>query len=154
MPKKTQTGPSAQITLDEFLPSGDLESKASDEPLQGGSETGGPDDAAMTTKPNRAAPMSVRTKPTRSLSIRDTKGPAQTSKAKPGGSGPSRRASGPRTTSKKAKDILLRVPDNIMEKVKEAVNARSVKTTRHHWILEALYCQACHELGGGKRKKS
>lgn len=34
--------------------------------------------------------------------------------------------------------VVLRVPDDILERVDTAVQARSIKTPRHTWLLEAI----------------
>ncbi len=34
--------------------------------------------------------------------------------------------------------VILRVPDDILEKVDASVQARRIKTPRHTWLLEAI----------------
>ena len=48
----------------------------------------------------------------------------------------------------RVKQILLRIPENIVKELDRAVKARRVKTTRHRWIVEAIDRQARFELSG------
>jgi hypothetical protein len=47
-----------------------------------------------------------------------------------------------RSNGEQSKDkivpVILRVPDDILEKVDVSVQARRIKTPRHTWLLEAI----------------
>ena len=40
---------------------------------------------------------------------------------------------------RKTSNVLLRLPENLLFRVNEAVDARPLPTTRHAWLLEAVF---------------
>jgi hypothetical protein len=40
---------------------------------------------------------------------------------------------------KRTTPVIVRVPDEILEKVDSAVQARPIKTPRHTWLLESIF---------------
>ena len=40
---------------------------------------------------------------------------------------------------RKISKVLLRMPDDLLSRVDEAVGARPLPTTRHAWLLEAVF---------------
>ncbi len=38
----------------------------------------------------------------------------------------------------KEKPVILRVPENVLERIDATVKARRIKTPRHTWLLEAV----------------
>lgn len=55
----------------------------------------------------------------------------------------SKGGSAPESSQKKEKEkgvtpVIIRIPDDILERVDDAVSARPFKTPRHMWLLEAI----------------
>jgi hypothetical protein len=46
--------------------------------------------------------------------------------------------------------VILRVPNDIIERVDEAVGARRIKTPRHTWLLEAIIEKLDRESQGNQ----
>ena len=41
--------------------------------------------------------------------------------------------------ARKTSNVLLRMPDDLLFRVNEAVDAKPLPTTRHAWLLEAVF---------------
>jgi hypothetical protein len=51
----------------------------------------------------------------------------------------------PTNTSNSTSPVMLRIPTGMLQQINAAVKAQPIKTTRHRWILEALYEKLARE---------
>src|SRR5579859_2859306 len=142
--------PAAEAATEEVSTGTTAESTAA-QPKPAVPKTAGEPPTVTDPEPTNAQPVLTRT------NLQPTKGrPKQTGRAlkpaeikKPGLIATPREPAKAKREKPKAhgvKQILLRVPEKVVKELDRALKARSVKTTRHRWIVEAIDHQARFEL--------